>query len=346
MKSNSDLKIIVAFAIILLLGIREINAQQRPYYTQYILNNYIINPAVAGIENYWDVKMSHRMQWVGLQDAPVTTYLTIQGPLHRDAYDRETATSFHAPGSNPRGAAYWQEYQAAEPHSGVGFTMLNDITGPLNRFAAFGTYAYHLGLSPHTNLSVGLSAGFSQMSLDASKLTFATTIDPAVGSSGVINKIKPDISAGAWLYSRDYFVGIAFQQIIPEQIAFSDNNVTVQNSKLVPHTFITAGYRSMISEDVSFLPSIQLRYINPLPIGFDLNVKFQYQDLLWAGASYRLNNGYAAMLGVNFNRYLNIGYSYDLSTSQLNTVSKGTHEIIIGFMLNNKYGDWCPRSLW
>ena len=61
-----------------------VSAQQRPYYTQYIMNNYIINPAVAGIENYWDVKASHRMQWVGLQDAPVTTYLTMHGPLKQE----------------------------------------------------------------------------------------------------------------------------------------------------------------------------------------------------------------------------------------------------------------------
>ena len=63
--------------------IAESFAQQRPHYTQYILNNYIINPAVAGIENYTDVKISHRHQWVGIQDAPVTTYLTIHGPLKR-----------------------------------------------------------------------------------------------------------------------------------------------------------------------------------------------------------------------------------------------------------------------
>ena len=62
------------------------NAQQRPYYTQYIMNNYIINPAVAGIENYWDVKASHRMQWVGVQDAPVTTYITMHGPLKKNDF--------------------------------------------------------------------------------------------------------------------------------------------------------------------------------------------------------------------------------------------------------------------
>jgi len=324
------------------------HAQQRPYYTQYILNNYIINPAVAGIENYWDVKASHRLQWVGLQDAPVTTYLTIQGPLKKSDYGRETATSLHAGGSNPRGESYWQNYTSAEPHMGAGLTILNDKTGPLNRFAAYGTLSYHVGLSPQTSLAAGVSVGITQMSLDADKLTFATAVDPAVGSSGILNRIKPDVSAGVWLYSRDYFLGVSAQQIIPEQIAFSSNNNTValQQGALVPHIFIQAGYRFFLSEDVSMLPSVMLRYINPLPLGFDINAKLQYQDLLWVGGSFRYQDGFAAMLGVNLSRTVNIGYSYDITTSQLNTVSKGTHEILVGFLIGNRYGDWCPRNIW
>lgn len=323
------------------------SAQQRPYYTQYIMNNYIINPAVAGIENYWDAKASHRLQWVGLQDAPVTTYFTIHGPLSKSAYDRESATSFHASGENPRGSAYWRDYVSAEPHHGVGFTVLNDRTGPLNRFAAYGTYSYHVGLSPRTSLAAGVSVGITNMSLDANKLNFGnTTVDPAVAGSGVINRIKPDISAGLWLYSKDYFLGLAAQQIIPQQIAFSDNTVSLQNGKLLPHLFLSAGYRLQLSDNISFLPSTLIRYINPLPIGFDLNAKFQYQDLVWAGASYRYQDGFAALVGINVNHNINIGYSYDVQTSNLNTVSRGTHEILIGFLLGNKYGDWCPRNLW
>ncbi|MBY0482342.1 MAG: type IX secretion system membrane protein PorP/SprF [Chitinophagaceae bacterium] len=334
------------FLVFVLFG-NILSAQQRPYYTQYIMNNYLINPAVAGIENYWDLKLSHRLQWVGLQDAPVTTYVTIQGPIHKAAYNNETATTFHADGVNPRGTNYWRNYTAPDPHGGIGFTMLNDRTGPLNRFAVYGTYAYHVGLSANTNLSAGISAGFTNMSLDASKLNFGTiTVDPAVSGSGLINKIKPDISAGLWLYSSDYFIGLSAQQIIPQQIAFSDNTVHLENGKLVPHLFFSAGYRMQLSDDISFLPSTLIRYISPLPIGFDVNAKFQYQDLLWAGASYRYQDGFAAMVGVNINHNINVGYSYDIQTSQLNTVSKGTHEILIGFLLGNKYGDWCPRNLW
>lgn len=337
-------KLLLVFIMLLSLGLY---AQQRPYYTQYIMNSYIINPAVAGIENYWDVKASHRLQWVGLQDAPVTTYLTIQGPLKKSDYERESATSFHASGSNPRGEAYWRDYTSPDPHSGVGFTILNDKTGPLNRFAMYGSYAYHQPLSPTTTLSGGISLGMTNMSLDATKLNFGgTTVDPAVASSNVINRIKPDISAGLWLYGKNYFMGVAAQQIVPQNITFSDNNVALQNGKLLPHLFFSAGYRMQLSDDISFLPSMLMRYINPLPLGFDFNAKFQYQDLVWAGASYRHKDGFAAMVGLNINQNINIGYSYDVQTSTLNTVSKGTHEILIGFLLGNRYGDWCPRNLW
>ena len=68
-------KLVGSFSLLLLLSVCiTVRAQQKPHYTQYILNQYIINPAISGIENYVDVKASHRRQWVGIQDAPVTTY--------------------------------------------------------------------------------------------------------------------------------------------------------------------------------------------------------------------------------------------------------------------------------
>jgi hypothetical protein len=78
----------------------------------------------------------------------------------------------------------------------------------------------------------------------------------------------------------------------------------------------------------------------------DINIKLQYRDLLWIGGSARFKYGYAAMLGFNVGNTLNIGYAYDYTTTKLRTVSKGTHEIIIGFMLGNRYDDSCPRNIW
>lgn len=321
-------------------------AQQLPHYTQYILNNYIINPAIAGIENYTDVKISHRHQWVGIDGAPVTTYLTIQSPLKKSDYERETATGFHASGENPRGKAYWQEYTKAEPHAGIGLTILNDRTGPLNRFAAYGTFAYHLGISPRTSISAGISAGIKNTTLNADKLSFDVPVDPAVAGSGYLNRLSPDINAGIWLYSADYFAGLSAQNIIPTRLKFAEDTVKLVGGRLVPHLFLTAGYKYFLTDDITFLPSGLLKYIASTPISFDINAKFQYRDFMWLGGSYRYQDSFAAMVGINISNTINIGYSYDITTSRLNTVSNGSHEIVVGFLLGNKYGDWCPRNLW
>ena len=70
------MKTIVQLVIFVLL-VQTTVAQQKPHYTQYILNNYILNPALSGIENYTDVKLSGRRQWVGLEGAPQTFYFSV-----------------------------------------------------------------------------------------------------------------------------------------------------------------------------------------------------------------------------------------------------------------------------
>ncbi len=321
-------------------------AQQLPHYTQYVINNFILNPAVAGIENYTDVKISHRRQWVGIDGAPVTTYFTIHAPLKKMDYARETATGFHASGENPRGKAYWHDYEKADPHAGIGLTILNDRTGPLNRFSAYATYAYHIGISSKTSLSAGISAGIKNTSLNASKLSFDVPVDPAVSGSGYLNRVGADMNAGLWLYSSDYFAGISAQNIIPSKLKIAEDTVRLAGGRQIPHMFLTAGYRFFVNDDITFLPSALVKYVTSTPVSFDINAKFQYRDFLWVGGSLRYKDSYAGMVGLNISNTINVGYSYDITTSQLNTVSKGSHEIVIGFLLGNRYGDWCPRNLW
>ena len=102
----------------------------------------------------------------------------------------------------------------------------------------------------------------------------------------------------------------------------------------------------LAGEDFNFTPSIVVKYVSPIPVQVDFNAKLQYMDLAWVGASYRTEDGFAAMLGINISNAINIGYSYDYTTSVLNTISKGTHEINVGFLIGNRYGDWCPKNVW
>jgi len=330
--------------IILIGGFQFCLAQQRPQYTQYILNNYILNPALSGIENYADVKISSRNQWIGLNGAPRTMYLSFHMPIGKKDY-KASATSFQVPGENPRGKSYWENYTASEPHHGIGFSIVNDVTGLYNRFSANVSYAYHIGLSPKTNMSAGFAAGIMKISRDASRATYNNNDlgDPAQGSVDDIYRIRPDLSAGIWVYSADYFFGLSAQQVIPQKVSFVDDTL---GFKIVPHLFATGGVRFLLTEDVNAIPSIMLKYMSPLDPQFDVNVKLQYRDLFWIGGSYRFRDGYAGMLGLNAGNTFNIGYAYDYTTSKLRTASRGTHEIIIGFLLGNRYDDSCPKNIW
>nr|MBC7612911.1 type IX secretion system membrane protein PorP/SprF [Pseudopedobacter sp.] len=330
---------------IILIGICKITvAQQKPQYTQYILNNYIINPAITGIENYIDVKAGYRQQWTGLQNAPVTSYLTAHMPLGK-SNDWGSATSFGMVGENPLGKSYKSDYQASDPHHGIGIVAVVDKTGPLSNTTFDITYAYHLGLAPRLNLALGVGAGISKVSLNTADLTLENPIDPAIANSGTINRLKPDINIGVWLYSAEFFFGASVQQLLPQTLSFSDNS-SYNSGKTVPHAFVTTGYRFWLNDDITVIPSVMVKYVKPAPLGIDFNTKIAFRDKIWVGGAYRKDDSFSGLLGFNVGSLFNVSYSYDFTTSALNTVSRGTHEIVLGLMLNNHYKVTCPQKLW
>ncbi|MFC0514887.1 type IX secretion system membrane protein PorP/SprF [Mucilaginibacter angelicae] len=316
-------------------------AQQRPQYTQYVFNNYLLNPALSGIENYTDVKLGYRSQWTGLEGAPVTSYFSVNAPIG-NRFLQGDATAFPAGGGlNPSSRSYTQNYMAAEPHHGVGLMVVSDKTGPITQTNIDATYAYHLGLTETLNLAVGVSAGVSHNVIDVSKLTYVDQNDPTINNiTG--SQWKPDLGIGVWAYSSNYFFGASVQQILPQNLYVTTSTTAVQN-KTVPHYFVTGGVKLFVSDDITLMPSALLKFIAPVPVTFDVNMKMSFRDKFWIGGSYRRNDSYAALVGFNLSSLINVGYSYDFTTSALNTVSHGSHEIVLGILLNNRYKVTCPQ---
>jgi type IX secretion system PorP/SprF family membrane protein len=329
---------------ILCSWIAGVYAQQKPQYTQYIFNNFLLNPAVAGIENYTDVKLGYRSQWTGLEGAPVTAYFTINAPLG-SRFTQGDATTFPAAGGeNPYSRLYTQDYQAAEPHHGIGFMLVTDKAGPIDQTNIAATYAYHLGLAPRLNLAVGVSAGVNHLYLNTSMITLENPDDQVLRNINN-NQWKPDASVGVWLYSADYYVGVSAQQILPQTQYITTGDQSNLN-KTVPHYFATVGYKIYLNDDVSLLPSALIKFIQPQQTSFDINAKLSFRDRFWFGGSYRKDDSFGILAGFNLSSFINISYSYDATTSALNTVSNGSHEIVLGIMLNNKYKLTSPQHGW
>lgn len=334
------MKIVLLLAF-LTLGLN-VSAQQLPQYSQYTFNELLINPAVTGIESYWDVKAGYRNQWSGLQGAPKTTYLTLSIPFNRD-YTLNDYTQMSTNGDNPLDRGTANNYTASASHSGIGMSIVSDKIGETSQTHLDAIYAYHIRMAHNFNLSVGASFGLNNISLNTSQLVFANPLEPAV-SEGNNSQWKPEAGVGIWAYGSDFFVGASVQQLIPTNISF--NNNATNYSRTYSQYFLTAGLRAYLSSDVTLLPSVVVRPANQQPLNYDVNMKIAFRDNFWIGGAYRQRDAVAASFGFNLGGFLTLGYSYDYTTSQLNSVSNGTHEIMLGLLLKNNYNVTSARHTW
>jgi type IX secretion system PorP/SprF family membrane protein len=317
--------------------------QQRPQYTQYIFNNFLLNPALSGIENYTDVRIGHRQQWQGIEGAPTTSFVAAHMALG-DKYLWKNALSLPENGNPPMARSYRQNYTASPAHHGVGIIALRDKAGPISNMNVNATYAYHLELHDAWNLSVGTAIGINRVSMDVNSLILEDPNDPALRNA-VVTQYKPDIAMGVWLYGARFFAGAAVQQIVPQTLAFTTDQ-RYDTGKQVPHLFVTSGYKLFLADDISAIPSVLVKWINAAPVSMDVNLKVSFADRLWVGGSYRKADSFSGMAGINISNFLNLTYAYDLSTSALRSYTSGSHEIVLGFQLNNIYHVLSNQRMW
>jgi type IX secretion system PorP/SprF family membrane protein len=325
-----------------------VNAQQKPYYTQYLLNNYILNPAFAGMESYTDVKFSYRNQWAKIEGAPVTSYLTVQQPLGKQNESNE-ATQLQVAEKNPV-VRFRDVYQTPYAHHGLGFSLVSDRAGYINRVSMGLTYAFHKPISNSYTIAGGFTAGFTHVNVDRSKVEWGALDpnDPALGyGSGELTKFMPELGAGILLYGRKLFVGASVLNIIPSKLKFVKSST--YGSYFEPHFFVQAGYSLLLNNSISLVPSIAVQYINPISPLVHLNAKLNYEDLIWAGLGYRIKDelsGIAAIAGVAVSKSVKISYAYNSSSStRLKTYAGNTHELLIGITIGKKPEE-CPTNIW
>lgn len=301
------------------------NAQQRPQYSQYMVNNYLLNPAITGIEDYADIRVSHRRQWVGLDGAPVTSYVTAHMPLNKGAASNK--------------------YHRALAHHGVGVSFHTDKTGPLRRTGVNASYAYHLPITRTINVSAGAAAGIIRNSINTSDLEFTNPNDPLVGGGSFNNNVI-DLNLGLWVYSQDFSVGVAGAQLLEDVGSFRPEGSNTPALDLQRHYFITGAYKFSPTDKLDVVPSVMVKIASPSPTAVDANIRVLYDRQFWVGASYRHDDALVAMLGVYISPLLDMSYSYDATLSNLNKVSAGTHEVVVGFKLFNNRRIICPQWIW
>lgn len=320
-------------------------AQYRPQYTQYVLNNYLINPAVTGIENYIDVRMGYRQQWAGIEGAPQTGYLSFHLPLGLSKLKGQWQDGLEdlTPGSFSDDKGFGRGRMKAR--HGLGGMLLYDRIGPFDRSEAYVSYAYHLPLNNQFTLSFGAMAGVVQSRFDATR---AQLLDPGDPLDGSIQEqvFSPDLSMGFWLYSTNFYFGASGQQLLSHNGVLTGTATRPVLATSQVHYFGTLGYRLRLGNGLQLVPSLLVKSLQPAPVAVDVNLTAILHERIWVAMSHRVGDGTAAMLRLALSQGLDVAYTYEHRTSEVRYFNTGTHEITLGLRLNNRFGIVCPEFLW
>lgn len=297
------------------------NGQQRPHYSQYLQNQFLLNPALAGTSEYYDLRVGYRSQWQGIQDAPETFFMSGHMFLGRHI------------GPYAGHSAYENRW-----FQGVGLLAVQDATGPLSNTTVYLNYAYNMALTKKMRLSAGIAAGIQQYSLNQEKLRLN---DPNAPIAGGFSEMAPDAALGLWLYSSAFYFGTSMQQVFAENMFKKETHILRQK-----HFFFTSGYLWQLSDKFSFVPSVLIKMVNPAPLSYDLNLKARFEDNIWLGVSYRDQDALAFLLGITVSDVLDISYSYDAGTSDLHYYNNGSHEFTLGYLIYPQGKVRSPSDFW
>ncbi|NJO68892.1 MAG: type IX secretion system membrane protein PorP/SprF [Bacteroidetes bacterium] len=291
-------------------------SQTDPLYSQFMTNPYLINPALTGTYNYYQIIMNNRLQWVGLPDAPITNTISMYGPMVKHPM-------------------------------GLGGFFMQDKFGPQSKLSFNGTYAYNYALAEDLKISMGLMLGLYQYKLDGTELNIENEDDPYFVEGQIYANYKPDASVGLYLYSSTYHAGFSVTNLFGNKLDYADNTTEEDTiprsaiSRMKQHFYIHGGYKYFINREFAIEPTLVFRKVGAVATQLDFNVRAWYGKRSWegiklaGGISYRTSDAINILIGINYQRKIEFGYAYDIVINNTRQFHSGSHEVMFTFKFND-----------
>ena len=292
--------------LLLFLGVLNLARAQDPVFTQFYSNPVYLNPAFSGTNKCPRLVSNYRDQWPGFSGNFITTAV-----------------------------AYDQGFDALK--GGFGLVILSDqIAKTLKSTEVSLAYSYHQNVSRTFTINYGIQGTYIQKSVDRSNLTFGDMIHPRRGfvfSTSDIISAEPvnmfDFSAGIIGYSEKFYIGFAAHHLTEPNETFlvNSSNEGKLSRRYTVHMgtdFSLSSHSLYSSKEETLSPSILYSRQGEFQ---QLNLGLYYKKGAYVlGFWYRNRDSFIVTLGLE-TQALRIGYSYDITTSQLSLYSGGSHEI-------------------
>lgn len=306
--------------ILLLWGfVTVLPAQQTPQYSLYLLNPYAYNPAFAGMENSLVATGVYRQQWSSLNGAPETQHLNLHLPLYRIS-------------------------------SGIGLKVENDKIGAHRSTQALLSYSVQRELGRETVLSLGLSGGYLQYSLDGAKLRTPEGAYEPVGvflhndpllPEGKVNAGAFVLEAGLFLRWKELSAGVATQPVYAPVLEAQNNGSF--RLKPVRHYLGAVAYQVAVGRNLSIRPGVLVK-TDLTETQAEISAIIRWRENIFAGASFRglsssARDALVLLGGLRLNERTTLAYSFDIPLSALETAHRGSHEILLRYELTKPIGE-------
>lgn len=278
-----------------------LTAQQNVQYTQFMLNEYGLNPAAAGNSKGLMFMVGRRVQWAGFADAPENNFASVTYSFGKKGYKR-----------------FWH---------GVGAYVEQDKFGIFSNKHASVSYAIHLKLSSKYYLSFGIAGGIKSYAISNS---IYDEYDPALMNRAA-KVIVPEIIPGIYLYSKKVFAGIAIRNLYKNTLTQGSKEIGT-GSRLIPTTYVTVG-RKFVSPgyDFIFVPAVHLQTsFTSIPVT-NFNCMVYYRKRVGVGLTYRMHDAVCGMIQVRIFSNLVIGFAYDYTISKFKAAKANSNEVMFGF---------------
>ncbi len=303
------------FVLLSLLFIKDAFAQQDAMYTQHMFQPMVYNPAYAGSRGAFSSTFIYRNQWTGIDGSPTTYSIAAHGPM-------------------------------GQRNSAIGIMVENDELGVQKRLRAYVSYAYHIPFN-RGKLSLGIQGGILNFNDNLQDIlgTLDNEFDPTFSEN--VSGTAPNFGVGAYYYSDYFFLGIGVPHILNNTIDSKGTDLELFTQ--TRHYYATTGLILPLGDNIKFRPTALVKYVEPVdaedapegsiqaPIQVDVTAHILFNDALWLGAAVRTGSGddilesVDLLLEYQFNRRFRIGYAYDIPMTQLAGISRGSHEIMVGY---------------
>ena len=303
----------VVLLLVLLCGVIGAHAQYDAQIGQYMFMQSSYNPAAVGEGDLMRVYGSHRMDFTGIKDAPMTTVFSFSSP-----------------------------FVIGKTSHGAGVRFVNDRFGLFSNQSLYFEYAYKLRLGAGV-LSVGADLGFMNLSFATDSVDtgagnddyhqeYDDAIPEAVGGGNEkgASGMGFDMGLGVYYSAPTWWASASYSHLTQPTLKLSEKT----DFEVKGTMYLAGGYNWQLkNKDWMLLPSAMVMTDFR---GWDVSLTMlaQLQKRYRFGLGYRIAGSVNILLSADIINGLQLGYTYELPANGLIRESFGSHEVYLSYGFN------------